>query len=52
MNPVLKRTCCNKSQAMMTLADLEAATGWRALNYLRDHLQLLRDGRHCAWTAR
>ena len=51
-NAVLKRMTGNKNRAQMTLAELEAATGWLERNQLREHLHLLDDDPRYAWTAR
>ncbi len=51
-NAALKRVCGNKSRAEMTLAELDAATGWLERNRLSEHLHLLDDDPRYAWTAR
>ena len=51
-NAALKRVTGKKSQAEMTLAELDAAIGWLERNRLSDQLHLLDDDPRYAWTAR
>lgn len=51
-NAALKRVSGGKSRAQMTLAELEAASSWLERNRLSEHLHVLENDPHYAWTAR
>jgi hypothetical protein len=51
-NAILKRVSGNKSRALMTLPELEAAVGWIERNRMSEHLHLLDNDPRYAWTAR
>jgi superfamily II DNA or RNA helicase len=52
LNAVLKRVMGGKGRGEMTIAELEAATGWLERNRLADHLHLVQGDPRYAFTAR
>jgi hypothetical protein len=50
--PAWKRVMGNKSQAQMSLAELQAAIGWMERNRLSEQLHLLDGDPRYAWSAR